>query len=116
MAVFFTFMLTAVHAQTLNMTGPWIPDLGNGSYKNPIIHADYSDPDVVRVGGDYYLTSSSFNCAPGLQILHSRDLVNWKIVGKVFDQQTPFDAFRRTPRQYPTASWLLTEIKPLRSS
>ena len=59
----------------------WCADLGNGEYQNPIFYADYSDPDVCRVGEDYYMTSSSFNCVPGLQILHSRDLVNWQIVG-----------------------------------
>ncbi len=63
-------------------TGPvYSPDLGNGYYKNPIIFADYSDPDVVRVGSDFYLTASSFTCFPGLPILHSKDLVNWTIIG-----------------------------------
>jgi hypothetical protein len=50
--------------------GPWVPDNGDGTYKNPVICADYSDPDVVRVGDDFYLVSSSFNCVPGLPILH----------------------------------------------
>ena len=50
-------------------------------YFNPVLHADYSDPDVCRVGEDYYMTASSFNCFPGLPILHSRDLVNWTLVG-----------------------------------
>lgn len=59
---------------------PWIPDLGDGNYRNPIIHADYSDPDMIRVDGDFYLVASSFNCTPGLPILHSRDLVNWTII------------------------------------
>lgn len=45
----------------------WVADQGNGTYKNPVLYADYSDPDVCRVGDDYYLTSSSFNCLPGLQ-------------------------------------------------
>jgi beta-xylosidase len=58
----------------------WQPDLDNGSYKNPIIWADYSDPDVIRVGDDFYMTSSSFNCVPALPILHSTDLVNWQII------------------------------------
>jgi beta-xylosidase len=62
------------------ITYPWVPDQGDGTFCNPIIFADYSDPDVVRVGGDYYLTSSSFTCTPGLPILHSRDLVNWTII------------------------------------
>ena len=59
----------------------WVADQGNGTYRNPVIYADYSDPDVCRVGDDYYMTSSSFNCVPGLQILHSKDLVNWTIIG-----------------------------------
>jgi len=58
----------------------WQPDCGDGTYRNPIIYADYSDPDVIRVREDFYLTASSFNCTPGLPILHSRDLVNWTII------------------------------------
>ena len=61
----------------------WSPDNGDGTYTNPVINADYSDPDVCAspTGEDFYLTASSFQCSPGLPILHSRDLVNWKIVG-----------------------------------
>ena len=58
----------------------WSPDNGNGTFTNPVINADYSDPDVCVVGDDYYLTASSFQCIPGLPILHSRDLVNWEII------------------------------------
>lgn len=58
----------------------WNPDRGT-HYINPVINADYSDPDVCRVGDDFYMTSSSFACFPGLQILHSTDLVNWEIIG-----------------------------------
>ena len=58
----------------------WQPDLEDGSYKNPIIFADYSDPDVIRVGDDFYMTASSFNAVPALPILHSKDLVNWELV------------------------------------
>lgn len=71
----------------------WTPDLGNGQYKNPVLYADYSDPDVIRVGDDYWMTASSFNCAPGLPILHSTDLVNWEIVNYVFLNQPPYDWF-----------------------
>lgn len=59
----------------------WVSDQGDGTYKNPVLYADYSDPDVCRAGDDYYLTASSFNCLPGLPILHSKDLVNWSIIG-----------------------------------
>ncbi|CAM3404545.1 glycoside hydrolase 43 family protein [Flavobacterium chungbukense] len=71
----------------------WVPDNGDGTYTNPIIHADYSDPDVVRVGDDYYMTASSFNCIPGLPILHSKDLVNWKIIGHALIKQPPFENY-----------------------
>lgn len=59
---------------------PWTPDQGDGTYRNPILYADYSDPDVVRHGDDFWMTASSFNCTPGLPILHSHDLVNWTLV------------------------------------
>ncbi|PHK99856.1 glycoside hydrolase [Neolewinella marina] len=71
------------------------PDLPAGTYRNPIIHADYSDPDVVRVGDDFYLTASSFNAAPGLPILHSRDLVNWRLINHALPRQVPLDTFAR---------------------
>lgn len=67
----------------------WSPDLGNGTYKNPVIYADYSDPDVCAVGDDFYLTASSFSCVPGLPILHSKDLVNWRIIGHALDKLVP---------------------------
>jgi beta-xylosidase len=66
--------------------GPWRPDNGDGTYKNPILFADYSDPDVIRVGDDFYLTASSFSCFPGLPILRSKDLVNWTIIGHAIDK------------------------------
>lgn len=69
-----------------------VSDLGNGQYRNPVINADYSDPDVVRVGDDYYMTSSSFANFPALQILHSKDLVNWTIVGAAMEKY-PDSAF-----------------------
>lgn len=73
----------------------WTADNGDGTYKNPILHADYSDPDAIRVGDDFYMTASSFNAAPGLPILHSRDLVNWKIINYVFAKQQPLDVFAK---------------------
>lgn len=71
----------------------WVADNGDGTYKNPILHADYSDPDAVRVGDDFFMTASSFNATPGLPILHSKDLVNWKLINHVFTKQPPFDVF-----------------------
>lgn len=72
----------------------WSPDAGPGRYRNPILFADYSDPDVVRVGDDYYMTASSFNVFPALPILHSRDLVHWTLVNHAVPAwpDTSFDA------------------------
>ena len=71
----------------------WVADNGNGTYKNPVINADYSDPDAIRVGDDYYMVASSFNCTPGLPILHSKDLVNWSIINYALKKQIPTDVF-----------------------
>jgi beta-xylosidase len=73
----------------------WVADNGDGTYKNPILYADYSDPDAIRVGDDYYMTASSFNCIPGLPILHSKDLVNWNIIGYALHQQKPLEVFNK---------------------
>lgn len=78
-------------AQEVSQT--WVSDQGNGTYLNPVLHADYSDPDVCAVGSDFYMTASSFNCIPGLPILHSRDLVNWTLVNYALPVQQPTELF-----------------------
>lgn len=57
-------MTTPAIAQENYVSEVWVADQGNGTYKNPILYADYSDPDACRVGDDFYMTSSSFNCLP----------------------------------------------------
>jgi len=57
-------------------------------YHNPILFADYSDPDVIRDGANYYLVASTFHFVPGIPILQSTDLVHWTIVGHVVDRLT----------------------------
>lgn len=74
----------------------WVADLGNGSYKNPVLNADYSDPDAVRVGDDFYMVASSFDAVPGLPILHSKDLVNWTLLTQALKRQPPFEHFEKT--------------------
>ncbi|MER5402356.1 family 43 glycosylhydrolase [Streptomyces sp. NPDC002599] len=69
-------------------------DLGDGTYRNPVLDADWSDPDLLRVGDDFYLTASSFGRAPGLPLLHSRDLVNWTLVGHALQRLEPAREFR----------------------
>lgn len=61
-------------------------------YHNPVISMDYSDPDAIRVGPDYYMTASSFNLVPGLPILHSRDLVHWELVNYAL-KAIPFERY-----------------------
>lgn len=78
--------------------GRWFADQGDGTYRNPVLIGDYSDLDVIRVGDDYYLTSSSFSDVPGLPILHSRDLVNWTIIGHALHHLSP-EAHYRSPRR-----------------
>jgi beta-xylosidase len=81
----------------------WVADRGDGAYQNPILYADYSDPDAIRVDEDYYLVSSSFDAVPGLPILHSKDLVNWEIVAHVYAAQPPYDVFSTT--QHGNGAW-----------
>ena len=81
----------------------WIADNRDGTYRNPILHADYSDPDVIRLGNDFYMTASSFNCAPGLPILHSKDLVNWNLIGHALARQYPEDVFDKP--QHANGCW-----------
>jgi beta-xylosidase len=75
----------------------WVSDRGDGMYRNPILFADYSDPDAIRVGDDFWMTASSFNHVPGLPILHSRDLVNWTLVNHALPRLVPEKHFA-TPR------------------
>ncbi len=76
---------------------PWSADRGDGTYRNPVLYADYSDPDAIRVGDDYWMTASSFSHVPGLPILHSRDLVNWTLVNHALPALEPREHFA-TPR------------------
>ncbi|GHB61651.1 glycoside hydrolase family 43 protein [Persicitalea jodogahamensis] len=80
---------------TSSLSKVWVADQGDGTYKNPVLHADYSDPDACRVGDDYYMTASSFNAAPGLPILHSKDLVNWQLIGYALKRQPPMAHFEK---------------------
>lgn len=92
------FFMEAVIGQEKNESSNsqvWVADNGDGTYKNPILYADYSDPDAIRVGDDYYMTASSFNCIPGLPILHSKDLVNWKLIGYALSKQKPLDVYNK---------------------
>ncbi len=92
--MFVSFAAAGVYSQN-EASRAWVADLGDGTYRNPIIHADYSDPDVVRVGDDFYMTASSFNAVPGLPILHSKDLVNWRIINHAIRELEPREVFSK---------------------
>lgn len=91
------FSLSIAKAQQSNnyVSKVWVSDLGNGKYKNPVLNADYSDPDAIRVGDNFYMVSSSFNHTPGLPLLHSKDMVNWTILTHVLQKQIPEDVFNK---------------------
>lgn len=84
-----------ISAQEGHISKVWVADQGDGTYINPILHADYSDPDLCRVGDDFYMTASSFNAVPGLPILHSKDLVNWNLIGYALVRQLPLEHFSK---------------------
>jgi len=88
--------ITKENLNIKSISQTWISDQGNGTYRNPVIDADYSDPDVIRVNDDYYMVSSSFDAVPGLPILHSKDLINWTIINHALLRQPPYEHFSKT--------------------
>jgi xylan 1,4-beta-xylosidase len=81
-------LLLCVPHQAAAQASPrsWAADNGNGTYSNPLFYDEFSDPDMIRVGDDYYLTGTTMHTMPGLPILHSRDLVNWRWIAYAFDR------------------------------
>jgi len=72
----------------------WTADNGNGTYSNPLFYEEFEDPDVIRVGSDYYLAGTTMHMNPGVQIMHSRDLVNWTLAGYAIDRLDFGPAYR----------------------
>ncbi|SNR31147.1 Beta-xylosidase [Maribacter sedimenticola] len=95
-ALIITVLTTFCCAQSNEpkISSTWVADNGDGTFKNPILYADYSDPDIIRVGNDYFMTASSFNAAPGLPILHSKDMINWVLVNHALPMQVPVETFK----------------------
>lgn len=77
----------------MNDSRLWRSDLGDGTFQNPVLYADYSDPDVIRVGDTFYMTASSFNYIPGLPILVSKDLINWELKNYAIKESLPFATY-----------------------
>ena len=82
----FTALALACCCHTMAQTTRWTADNGNGTYTNPLLYDEFSDPDILRVGDDYYLAGTTMHTVPGLVILHSRDLVNWENISYCFDR------------------------------
>jgi beta-xylosidase len=72
----------------------WMPDNGNGTYTNPLFYDEFSDPDVIRVGDDFYLAGTTMHAMPSLVVLHSKDLVNWKFLSYAADRLDFGPAYR----------------------
>src|SRR4029079_14621652 len=72
----------------------WVADNGNGTYSNPLFYEEFEDPDVIRVGDDYYLAGTTMHMNPAVQLMHSKDLVNWELAGYCADKLDLGPAYR----------------------
>ncbi len=79
-------LLLVIATAAMAQTRTWTADNGNGTFTNPLFYDEFSDPDILRVGDDYYLAGTTMHTVPGLVILHSRDLVNWENISYCFDR------------------------------
>jgi xylan 1,4-beta-xylosidase len=91
--------ITAAAAPASSGTSPaaakhWTADNGNGTYSNPLFYEEFEDPDVIRVGEDYYLAGTTMHMNPAVQLMHSRDLVNWELAGYCMERLDLGPAFR----------------------
>lgn len=96
-------------AQKQGSSKNWTADNGNGTYKNPILWGDWPDPDIIRVGDDFYFVSTSMHYVPGCPILHSKDLVNWEMAGyavEKYDEDPRYNL--RGGNMYLRGSWAAT--------
>ena len=92
--LFFSILIACSILGAQAQTKSWTADNGNGTFTNPLFYDEFSDPDVIRVGDDYYLAGTTMHSVPGLVILHSKDLVNWENISYCFDRfDFPEDRF-----------------------
>ncbi len=92
-----TMMFAGLTTSMAQSSLSWTADNGNGTYTNPLFYDEFSDPDICRVGEDYYLAGTTMHVTPGLVVLHSKDLVNWDLASYCFnswDEVLPDDKFR----------------------
>jgi beta-xylosidase len=84
----------ATDSGSSNASQSWTSDNGNGTYSNPLFYEEFEDPDIIRVGEDYYLAGTTMHMNPALVLLHSKDLVNWDLAGYCMDRLELGPAFR----------------------
>lgn len=89
-----TILMVLAVASVAAQAQSWTADNGNGTYTNPLFYDEFSDPDIIRVGDDYYLAGTTMHCLPGLVVLHSRDLVNWDFASYCLQRFDMGDEFR----------------------
>ncbi len=87
-----TILLATLAISVLFTANAQSSDNGDGTFSNPVIWADCPDPDVIRVGDDFYFVSTTMHLMPGAPVMHSKDLVNWEIISYLYDR------FEETPR------------------
>ena len=92
-------LLTLASAQGSSTAVPaearsWTADNGNGTYSNPLFYEEFEDPDIIRVGDDYYLACTTMHMNPALIVLHSKDLVNWELASYCLERLDLGPAFR----------------------
>ena len=80
------WLIVLVWSAATTSAQSWTADNGNGTFSNPLFFDEFSDPDLIRVGSDFYMTGTTMHSMPGLPILHSRDLVNWRVLGYALDR------------------------------
>jgi xylan 1,4-beta-xylosidase len=85
-APLFAIVLTLAAVGQASAQRTWTADNGNGTFSNPLFYDEFSDPDLIRVGDDFYLTGTTMHAMPGLPVLHSRDLVNWELMSHALDR------------------------------
>lgn len=81
---YFIILVLIIYTSAVNCQS-WTADNGNGTYTNPLFYDEFSDPDIIRVGDDFYLAGTTMHAMPGLVVLHSKDLVNWEFLSYAFD-------------------------------
>ena len=91
---FFMTVALLSFAASATSAATWTADNGNGTFTNPLFYEEFSDPDLIRVGDDFYLTGTTMHAMPGLPILQSKDLVNWRLLGYALDRLDLGPAFR----------------------